>query len=361
MLTLDGALGEGGGQILRTALALSLVTGAPFRIVRLRARRARPGLRPQHLVCVQAAAAVGEALVSGAAVGAEAIDFTPRGLRPGEYRLDIGSAGSTALVAQTLLPALAVAGAPSRLVLTGGTHNPLAPPFEFLERAFLPVLRRLGLTVAARLERPGYYPRGGGTVTVEIETPGALAPLSLHERGPLLRAEATATVADLPRHIAERELAVLGRELGWGPSRLRVRSEPPGSGPGNVILVELGFAHASEVIAAFGRRGTPAEAVAAEAVAEVRACLARDVPVGTHLADQLLPYLALAGGSFTTGPPSTHTTTNADVVDRFLPGAVRLREAGGGRWRAEGRARSAGPWEGRGTGQRPVSRRAGEA
>jgi RNA 3'-terminal phosphate cyclase (ATP) len=338
MLTLDGAIGEGGGQILRTALALSLVLGTPFAIVNLRARRSRPGLRPQHQVCVEAAAAVGDARVTGAAIGSQEVSFEPGPARAGTYRFDIGSAGSTSLVAQTLLPALVTASGPSRVDLMGGTHNPLAPPFEFLTHAFLPLLARMGLRASARLERPGYYPRGGGQVVLETSAGAGLLPLALHTRGELRRAEAIATVADLPRHIAERELAVVGRALGIPAEGLQVREEPIGSGPGNALLVELEHTEVTEVVAAFGRRGVPAERVAEEAVAEAQAYLGHDAPVGRHLADQLLPYLALAGGTFDTVTPSLHTTTNAAVIDHFLPGALTLTPLGPTRWRATGRA-----------------------
>ena len=339
MLTLDGNVGEGGGQILRTALALSLVLGQPFRVVNLRARRARPGLRPQHLVCVHAAAAVGGAEVTGAAIGSRDLTFSPRRVEPGDYRFDIGSAGSTTLVAQTILPALTMAERPSRLVISGGTHNPLAPPYEFLARAFLPLLVCLGARVEADLARPGYYPRGGGELVLRVTPGGPRTPLDLCERGPPRGCRATAAVADLPRHIAERELAVVARELGWAPSGLRVRIDPTGSGPGNVLVLEMEYARVTEVVAAFGRRGVPAEVVAVEAVREARAYLAGEAPVGSHLGDQLLLPLALAGGAFVTSTPSLHATTNAEVIGRFLADRLSFAEISPGLWRVEAPAR----------------------
>src|SRR5262245_2007058 len=160
-ITIDGSAGEGGGQILRTALALSLVTARPFRIERIRAGRPKPGLLRQHLTAVQAAAKVGAARISGAEVGSLELTFEPTGLRGGAYDFAVGTAGSATLVLQTLLPALLRAREPSQLTIEGGTHNPYAPPFDFLARTFLPVLRRMGAAIEARLEAPGFYPAGG--------------------------------------------------------------------------------------------------------------------------------------------------------------------------------------------------------
>jgi RNA 3'-terminal phosphate cyclase (ATP) len=331
MLTLDGTLGEGGGQILRTALALALVLSRPFRIEGLRARRRQPGLRPQHLVCVQAAAAISQAAVEGAEIDSREVTFSPGRVRPGDWGFDIGSAGSTTLVAQTLLPALMLAPRPSRLTLTGGTHNPLAPPYEFLARTFLPLLARMGLRATARLARPGYYPRGGGEVVLEVSRAATLRPLALEARGPLGRIRASARVAGLPTHIADRELAVVHARLRG--SDLSVQRDPPETGPGNALLVVVEHEAVTTVFTGFGRRGVPAETVADEAVREAEAYLASGVPVAAHLADQLLLPLALAGGAFVTGSPSSHTTTNAAVIDAFLPGALHIHELGGGRWR----------------------------
>lgn len=179
---IDGQRGEGGGQILRTALALSLVTGRPVRFRNIRARRARPGLRPQHRTAVLAAARVGAARIEGNSVGSTELEFEPTMLSPGVHHFDIGTAGSTTLVLQTILPALLSADAPSSVRIVGGTHNPLAPCFDFLERAFVPLLRRMGADVSIRLERAGFVPAGGGSLVVEVR-PTKLAPLVLHERG----------------------------------------------------------------------------------------------------------------------------------------------------------------------------------
>src|SRR5687768_8335334 len=162
MQVLDGSQGEGGGQVLRTSLGLSLLTGTPFKIENIRANRSPPGLRRQHLTAVEAAAQVGDAEVEGAAVGARALTFTPRAVKTGDFRFAVGTAGSCTLVLQTVLPALMTRATASRLVLEGGTHNPMAPPFDFLERVYLPLLERMGPRVSMTLERPGFYPAGGG-------------------------------------------------------------------------------------------------------------------------------------------------------------------------------------------------------
>ena len=321
MLTIDGSRGEGGGQILRTSLALSLITGTPFRITRLRAGRSKPGLMRQHLTAVEAAATVGDADVDGAALGSQELVFRPGSVKPGAYRFAVGTAGSTGLVLQTVLPPLLVADGASSLMLEGGTHNPFAPPFDFLARAFLPLLRRMGAHVEATLERAGFYPAGGGHVSVVVTGVAALAPLTLLARGATVRRRARAIVARLPRQIAERELAVVRSGLGWGAGELEAVSidGDRAPGPGNALLIEVESEQVTEVFTGFGERGRRAEAVAAGAVQDAGAYLAADVPVGPHLADQLLVPLALAGeGAFRTMPLTRHTITNIEVIREFL-------------------------------------------
>jgi RNA 3'-terminal phosphate cyclase (ATP) len=220
VLTIDGSLGEGGGQILRTALALSLVTGTPIRIEKIRAGRPKPGLLRQHLTAVHAATAVGGAEVEGATIGSTSLTFRPGPVRPGKYRFAIGTAGSTGLVAQTVLPALLTAGAPSTLALEGGTHNVAAPPFDFLERAFLPLITRTGAKVEATLDRWGSYPAGGGQCSFRVAPAARLALLMLLDRGAVRRRRARALVSGLPRQIADRELAVVRDRLGWSEGEL---------------------------------------------------------------------------------------------------------------------------------------------
>jgi RNA 3'-terminal phosphate cyclase (ATP) len=320
VLTIDGSQGEGGGQILRTALALALVTGTPFRIHGIRARRPKPGLLRQHLTAVNAAASVGDATLEGAALGSTELTFRPGRVKAGDYRFAVGTAGSTGLVLQTVLPPLLLAAGPSSLTVEGGTHNPSAPPFDFLARAFLPLLRRMGAGVDARLDRPGFYPAGGGRCTVSVEPVAALAPLTLLERGALRQRRARAMVAQLPRSIADRELAVVRDRLGWTEGEIESTViDRDVSGPGNVLLLEVESEHVTEVFSGFGEIGVRAEAVAERAVRQARRYLASDVPVGPFLADQLLLPLALAGaGAFRTSTLSAHAITNTAVIAAFL-------------------------------------------
>ena len=344
MLTIDGSQGEGGGQILRTALALSLVTGAPFRIEKIRARRARPGLLRQHLTAVSAAVAVGGAEVEGATLGSPSLVFRPGAVKPGEYRFAIGTAGSTGLVVQTVLPALLTAAGPSTLTLEGGTHNPGAPPFDFLARAFLPLIERMGPRVEAVLDRPGFYPAGGGQCAFRVMPAARLAPLDLRERGAIRRRRAQALVARLPRQIADRELAVVRARLGWSEEELEVVVvDGSARGPGNVLLLEVESEHVTELFSGFGQVGVRAEAVAEQAVEQARRYLAAGVPVGPHLADQLLVPLALAGGgAFRTIGLSSHSRTNLDVIRAFLSTRIAVIGAGDDVLLAFGGAAAAG-------------------
>jgi len=322
-IDIDGSQGEGGGQILRSALALSLITSRPFHITAIRARRPKPGLLRQHLTAVQAACAIG-GKASGAELGATALTFTPDRVRGGEYRLAVGSAGSATLVLQAVLPALLLAREPSRLTLEGGTHNPSAPPFDFLARTFVPVLRRMGAHIEATIEQHGFYPAGGGRFTVAIEPVAALRPVALLSRGPVT-VLARALMAALPEHIGKRELEILRERLGLDRSQCRVDRLPDAAGPGNALLVELASPDGTEIVSGFGRKGVPAEQVAAEVAEDAAAFLAADVPVGAHLADQLLLPMALAGGgAFRTMAPTAHTRTNVDVIRRFLDVAIRV-------------------------------------
>jgi RNA 3'-terminal phosphate cyclase (ATP) len=237
------------------------------------------------------------------------------------------------LVLQTLLPALLLAEGPSELILEEGTHNPLAPPFEFLQHAFLPLINRMGPHIQVELVRPGFAPRGGGCLRVRIEPAERLMSLHLPQRGAIKDQYAQAVLDHLPSHIAERELAVLARELDLGESQLRVQRMNQAFGPGNVLNLIVESEHISECFSAFGRRGVPAEQVAGELVGEVREYLRAGVPVGAHLADQLLLPLALAGGgSFKTLPPSPHVRTNIQVIQAFVPCEFVLNQVTATAW-----------------------------
>jgi len=328
MISIDGSLGEGGGQVLRTSLGLSLVTGQPFQIVNIRAGRERPGLLRQHLAAVLAAAQVGEAAVDGAFLGSTALTFAPTTIRPGKYHFAVGTAGSGTLVLQTILPALMVGSLPSQIVIEGGTHNMAAPPFDFLARTFLPLIEKMGPKFRASLERYGFYPAGGGRFVVDIEPCGVLRPIEVEERGDVSKPKVHAVVANLPRHIAQREVDAAGAALGCGMEQLRTTETKNSSGPGNVVMVEVESSAVVEIFTSFGKRGLSAEKVAAAAAAEAGAYLASEAAVCEHLADQLLLPMAMAGGgAFTAVAASSHTRTNMEVIAKFLPAKFRVEES----------------------------------
>ncbi|WP_225781333.1 RNA 3'-terminal phosphate cyclase [Xenophilus sp. Marseille-Q4582] len=336
-IELDGAEGEGGGQILRTGLALSIVTQRPLALTRIRARRPKPGLMRQHLACVQAAAAISGAQVQGAELGAQALHFVPGPVRAGDYAFGIASAGSCTLVLQTVLPPLWLADGPSRVQLQGGTHNPMAPCFHFLDAAYAPLLRRLGGDLQLDLRRHGFYPAGGGQLGAQITpapAPGP-RPFDLMARGPRLSAHAECLVPGLARQIGTRELRVLHEALGWSGEQLRIGPARQDEGPGNVLMATLAYAHSTELITVFGERGRPAEDVAQDLVQQVRAWERSGAALGEHLADQWVLLLALAcwrsgcGAAFTCTGVSEHLRTNCAVIERFLPVRIALEPAAG--------------------------------
>ncbi len=329
VIELDGAAGEGGGQILRTALSLSMITGQPFRITNIRAGRARPGLLRQHLVAVQAAARICGADVGDVAVGAQTLVFVPGAISAGEYAFAIGSAGSSTLVLQTVLPALLLAGQPSRITVTGGTHNSMAPPSHFLERAYGRMLAAMGAEVAFELRRFGFYPAGGGELVATVQPCAGLRPLDLLERGARLHGYAESFVAGVPESVARRELECIGQGMGWGEAQLRCHRLPEEMGPGNVLLLTLEHEQVTEVFAGFGEKMVRAETVARQTLERARRYIASGAAVSECLADQLMLPMALAGaGSFTTDVLSSHARTNAQVIARFLPVRFELQALG---------------------------------
>ena len=336
MLSIDGSFGEGGGQIIRTSCALSLITGKPFRIYNVRARRAKPGLQKQHLTAVLSAAEIGNAKVDGARVGSTEFSFVPGKITRGDYRFSIGTAGSATLVLQTLLLPLMIADGPSTVTLEGGTHNVHAPPFDFLEKTFLPLVGRMGPRVSIELERYGFYPPGGGRLSILIEPAQSFERLDLIERGEILKRRARARVVNLPTSIAERELAVVADELKWNEDELLIEESKNALSPGNILTIEIESEHLTEVITGMGERGVRAEVVAARAIKEAERYLETGAPVGEHLADQLLIPLALVGGgSFTTGPLSLHTTTNIEVIRKFLSIGIKAEQLEDEVWKIE--------------------------
>jgi RNA 3'-terminal phosphate cyclase (ATP) len=375
---IDGSSGEGGGQILRTSLALAMITGRTLHMRNIRAGRAKPGLRRQHLACVEAAARLCQADVRGAAVSSQELFLAPGAVAGGELMIDIGTAGSTTLVVQTILVPAIAAGIALRAEIRGGTHNPLAPPFEFLERVWLPHLRAMGAKVGLTLDRHGFASGGGpprgdrgdraayrtrddpgsrderaghgddlggrrdpgrrsgdssprgapggelGQLTLTVEAGGALRPIEIVDAGPIVSRHAAAILARLPTHVAEREHAIVRERLGWSAAECEVREVRAG-GPANVLLLEVERAEGRELITSLGEKGLRAETVAQRACADVAAFLKAGVPVGEHLADQLLLPMAVAGGGrFRTTPLSLHATTNIATIQAFLDVAIEV-------------------------------------
>ncbi|GAB2465347.1 RNA 3'-terminal phosphate cyclase [Comamonas humi] len=338
-VAIDGSQGEGGGQILRTSLALAMVTGRPLAMERIRAGRPKPGLMRQHLACVQAAAGVCGGAAEGAEPGSTALRFTPGPVRAGNYHFPVAGAGSCLLVLQTVLPALMLADGDSRLQLSGGTHNPMAPPFDFLQNAFAPLLARLGVGLELQLLRRGFHPAGGGQVQATVRPAAALAPVDLPEPGPLQDAWAEALAPGLPRRIPARELEAIGRHLGWTHERgqLRQAVARQNEGPGNALLAILRHQELTEVFCGFGQPGISSEQVAARVARTVQAYQTSGAALGPYLADQWMLPLALAvwrsgrPASYTASAWSPRSATNAAVIARWLPVTVESHPDCGGR------------------------------
>ncbi len=330
MLVLDGSYGEGGGQILRTALTLSLLTGQAFHLKNIRARRSSPGLRPQHLACVKGAARLGEAKVEGAEKGSQELIFRPRKLRPGAYTLDIGTAGATSLLFQTLYLPLAFSGG-GRLILRGGTHVPASPCFHYLQEVFWPVVRAMGLAGKLFLRRYGFYPRGGGEIGAEIQAWQGLHGLKLDApfRPEKVRIISIVT-KDLPGHIRQRQALRAEKLLREAGISLEIHLETVRSAsPGTVLGVWGACGPQRAGYFALGARGKPAERVAEEAVKPYLELMEIQASVDEHLADQILLPAALSRGETRFRPRqiTRHLLTNAWIIQQFLP-EVRLEISG---------------------------------
>jgi RNA 3'-terminal phosphate cyclase (ATP) len=346
-IDIDGSFGEGGGQILRTSLALALVTGRAFHLRNVRARRSRPGLRPQHLMSVRAAAQVGQAQVRGASEGSTDLVFEPGPVTPGKYTFAIGTAGATGLVLHTLyLPLAFHAAGPSEVTVTGGTHVTTSPCFDFLDTTWRPYVEQAGLRVGLKLARPGFYPRGGGVVTAHVQACPHLRGLRLAKPGKVTEVSGFSVVAALPEDIARRQARRATHRLKQAGLKVNLRRETWDGGPGTVLAIIVPTAPVPTLFFGLGARGKPAERVADEAVDQVLAFL-RTGPAGIdpHSADQLVLPLALAEGpsEYPVAEVTPHLTTNIAVIRRFVerdivcegeeggPGVVRI----GGVWNDE--------------------------
>jgi RNA 3'-terminal phosphate cyclase (ATP) len=337
---LDGSQGEGGGQILRTSLALSLLTGKAFHLHNVRAGRSRPGLQPQHLACVRAAAAVGQAQTVGASRNSTELHFEPGPVKAGRYTFDVGTAGATGLVLHTIYLPLALRGeAASEVAITGGTHVPHSPCFHFLDATWRPYLELCGLSIRLRMDRPGFYPRGGGRIVAFIQPAPQVQPIRLGEPAAVSVAGGFSAVAGLEAGIARRQARRAETRL---RDRLKIDLELQNweGGPGTVLAVQLDSRPAPTLFFGLGERGKRAERVADEAIEQVRAYLdSGPAGVDPHTADQLVLPLALAPGpsEYRVAEVTRHLTTNIAVIRQLLerdilcegaegsPGLVRIR------------------------------------
>jgi len=356
-IEIDGSFGEGGGQILRTALALSMATGRAFRLSSIRAGRPKPGLANQHLTCIRAAVQISSATVSGATLGSQTLEFGPGPVRPGDYSFDITTAGSVALVLHTLFLPLsfpgrsgalgaeactvhrpdahacartrAGAGGASHITLRGGTHVRWSPTYEYLEDQWLFYLRRIGFSIRLRLEKAGYYPKGGGVLIADIEPVERIHPLRFLDRGAFRGVTGRVFFSNLDEKVARRQVEKAQSLLHARgiEGEIEVREYPsPEAGTGTHLRAE--FENGSGSYTSLGERGLPAERVAATAVQELLAYLDSGAAVDRFLADQLLLPLSLASGesAFTCEEVTQHLLTNAHVVQQFVP--VRTEIAG---------------------------------
>ncbi len=327
-ICIDGSAGEGGGQMLRSSLALSIITGKPFKMTNIRAKRAKPGLMRQHLTSIAAAAEISTAEVSGAAIGSQELTFSPGAVKASSYHFAVGTAGSATLVFQTVFPALLWRGKPFELVIEGGTHNPSAPPFHFLNTAYLGVVRQLGHMIDTKLERYGFYPAGGGFFSCRAVPSDTPAPVNLVQQQKNHSLAVHAVITRVPRHVAERECRVIADTLNIGSEAIMIE-EGKSCGSGNVVMVTAAGEYLAEVFTGFGQIGVRAEAVAQTVIADVLRYVKTQVPVYEYLADQLILLMALSGkGQFLTVAPSPHTLTNIDVVKKFIDCSVTIKQTG---------------------------------
>jgi RNA 3'-terminal phosphate cyclase (ATP) len=328
-ITVDGGMGEGGGQVLRASLALSMALGKPFHMTHIRAGRPKPGMKRQHLTCVAAAKAVCKAAVTGDEINSTEISFIPDSVRGGEYTFRIGTGGSVTMVLQAIVPPLLMTKESSKITVIGGTHVPCAPPFEFMQQTLFPQLERLGSRISTCMEKVGYMEIGGGSVTVEISPASQLVPFQSEDHGDFTGATAIIYGHNLPEGIMEREAAILLSEkfaaLGLTRDMLRFKDGSDDAdktalpvGGGNAVIVTLHHEKAVNVFGEIGWRGRSAEVVAGCACKRALEFLFSSAPIERHLADQLLVPMALAGGgSFVTKSVSPHTKTCLSVVEKF--------------------------------------------
>lgn len=338
MITIDGSIGEGGGHVLRTALAASLVTTQPFTLTNACDGKQKPGLRRHHIAAIRAAASICDAKVDGDSCGSRVLTFEPGPVRGGKYHFGVGLGKSVVQVIQVVLPALALADEPSFLTADGGTHGLLAPCFDFFQNVYLKTLARMGIVTAARLTRRGFDNIGGGHVELDIHPNPPLRPLDWTDRGELISRRAIAILAKLPPSISDRLLWSASSKLRLEPNELQTIFDDKSIGHGVMLIIEITCGNAVEVFAYAGKPSVKSEIVASWAADEARRYLAAGttsdgqppagVPVGQYLADQLMLPMALAGGRIHTLKPSTNTMTTIEVLRAFHPARFSLTQVG---------------------------------
>jgi len=326
-LKIDGNYGEGGGQILRSALALSCVLQKEIEIYNIRKGRKVPGLQAQHLTCVRAAQAISEAEVEGDTLQSQVLRFSPKKIKGGDLFLDVGTAGSVCLVLQSILIPLSLAFAPSELRIKGGTHVPFSPPVTYFQKILFPMLNRLGLSFSMEIKRWGWYPKGGGEVICEVRPVEKIKSLNLIERGKLLKLSGLSAVSNLPLSIAQRQKQEAERILKENNFELQTEIlDAPSIGKGTSFFLEADFENSFAGFSSLGAIGKRAEQVADEACKDFLDYVKTSAVVEEHLADQLIPFLALAQGesNFSVSKISQHLLTNIWITQQFLPVKIEV-------------------------------------
>lgn len=318
MIHIDGSFGEGGGQIIRSSLALSLITGKNIHITNIRAGRKKPGLLRQHLTGVKAAAAISKGEVKGAETGSKELYFKPGDITGGDFKFAVGTAGSTILVAQTILPALLTHGEKTTILIQGGTHTFFSPAFDFFKDTYLDCVNQMDGKVHAAIGGYGFYPAGGGDITLETHGVSKLGDIEILQRGDIKELSVKAYYSRLKRSVALDEVNYIGEKLNI-PQDKRFIIPVNSPGPGNAVIITIKSEYITETISSYGKQGISRKEVARRGVTEAKKYIASQVPVGEHLADQLLLPMAIAGkGRFRTVKPSLHTKTNCEVIKQFL-------------------------------------------
>lgn len=337
MIKIDGSYGEGGGQILRTAMAFSCITGTPFEIYDIRRGRKRPGLNPQHLTGVRAAQAISNADVSGCELGSQKLSFSPKEVKGGEYVFDVsetkGSAGSVTLVLQAILPPLAKAGRRSKVAVKGGTHVEWSPSFHYMRDVLIPFLSKMELKTGLEIEKWGWYPIGGGKAILSVGPYKKISPVNILERGRLVRLSGVSAVSNLPFSIAERQRDHGNWLLkGAGLCANIETINSPSIGKGSFFFLMAEFQNIKVGFSALGEMGKRAEDVAAEAVRQFIEFFSSEGALDPHLADQVVPYLSMctAPSAFTTSRITRHLLTNVWVTQKFLPVKIEVEGREGG-------------------------------